>query len=251
MNQVEKVFLLLGVLCFVYFFVLISYAGVRTSFVWFWLVAGAFFVGLKVGLFILRYKGIILPRTITVGAITCFVILGSVFLMVEGILVYYGGNKPKKEAEYVIVLGAQVKGRTISKALRYRLDVTVEYLKQYDNAKVIVSGGRGQGELISEAEAMSRYLLEHGIEKHRIIMEDNSVNTYENIEFSRRIIGDTKENTVIISNSFHIYRAVSIAKRLGFTQIEGLGGRTDRIMWLHYYVREFFAVIKYKIRGMI
>lgn len=85
----------------------------------------------------------------------------------------------------LIVLGAQVDGKRITNSLQRRLDRAVKYLEEHPDTMVIVSGGRGKGEEIAEAEAMEGYLLEKGIEGMRIRKEDRSRTTKENLIFSQ------------------------------------------------------------------
>ena len=83
-----------------------------------------------------------------------------------------GFTKPDPGADYMVVLGAQVNGTKVSRALRYRLDAAFEYAMDNKNTKVIVSGAQGYKEDITEAKAMRDYLVEKGLEVERVIMED-------------------------------------------------------------------------------
>lgn len=187
----------------------------------------------------------------SVGFFTLLTIGLVTFICLEGVLIIYGNTKPKENSDYVIVLGAQVRGTVLSRALKNRLDTAYEYLIQNEGSKVIVSGGQGPGEEISEAYAMSQYLLERGIHKDRIILEDKSTNTYENLKFSKGLIEDTSLEVVIVTNDFHVFRSLSIAKKQGFTKVHGLGAPSDDMLIVSYYVREFFAVVKDIIFGNI
>jgi uncharacterized SAM-binding protein YcdF (DUF218 family) len=190
-------------------------------------------------------------RPIKVG-FTVIILLGvAAFLFVEGIIISKGKLQPESGADYVIVLGAQVRGRSLSRALKSRLDTAYEYLEDNENTKVIVSGGQGNGEDISEAEAMSQYLLLKRIKEDKIIKEDQSTNTYENINFSMKLMEEGKYHIVIVTNQFHVFRATSIAKKQGLIGVQGLGAPNDDILTLSYYVREFLAVIKDKLVGNI
>ena len=106
--------------------------------------------------------------------------------------------------------------------------MALDYLEENPSAKVVVSGGQGSGEDISEAAAMKGYLVEHGLEEERILLEDRSVNTAENIRFSMELIEadwsgrEAEPSLVIATNSFHVFRALRIAKKQGVTQVSGL-----------------------------
>ncbi len=154
-------------------------------------------------------------------------------------------------SRYVLILGAGVKGETPSITLSQRLDKAVEYINnQNSDFKIIVSGGKGKGEDISEAEAMKRYLTKNGI-KQEIIMEDKSTTTKENLIFSKEIIEKDSNRKIedvgvkIITSDFHALRSNLIASNLGYEDKSFLTNRTLPILMPVMYSREFFAIIKY------
>jgi uncharacterized SAM-binding protein YcdF (DUF218 family) len=112
----------------------------------------------------------------------------------------------------------------------------------------IVSGGKGSKEAITEAEAMHLYLMTKGIQPTRIIQEDKSTNTKENIHFSKAFLKDNA-TVAIVTNGFHIFRATSIAKKQGITLVQGLAAPTDLLLSINYYVREAVGVLKDKVFG--
>lgn len=117
--------------------------------------------------------------------------------------------------DIAIVLGSGIDGKEPTEMLKERLNKTIEYAEKNPNAIIIVSGGQGPDEEISEAEAMKRYLVKNNISKNRIIKEDKSRNTYENIKNSKEIIQNMNINNdsiVIISSKFHLYRAIKICE---------------------------------------
>jgi len=183
---------ILGILCIGYYGVITIYAGIGTAFAWFWICAGIGFVILS---FIIKYmihNEIRIPhfwRSFFTGSILVGLL---VLIVLEGILIYHSTKEADPKADYLIVLGAQVKGTTVSKILRKRLDTAVDYLADNPLTQVIVSGGQGNGEAISEAEAMKAYLLSKGIKEDRILKEDKSTKTNENIRFSNKLM--KKEN---------------------------------------------------------
>ena len=142
--------------------------------------------------------------------------------------------------EWIIVLGAQVRGRKITDSLKRRLDSALEYLKEHPDVHVIVSGGQGNDEEVTEAYAMAQYLERAGIDCRRIIQEDASVNTLENLKFSRKLIADVDTPVGIVSNNFHVYRALRLAKKQGYAKPCGIPAKSDARYQVHYLVREFF-----------
>ena len=174
-----------------------------------------------------------------------------VFSFAEVLIIKNAVQKPEKNADYIVVLGARVNGTRVTLNLKYRLDVAIDYLNENTRTKVVVSGGQGKGEDITEAKAMSDYLIKNGIKSDRIIFEDKSENTSENLEYSAEIIGSKTKKIVIVSNDFHIYRAKCIAKKMGYTDVSGASAKTKPITIPNSFVREAFAVVKYKIFNQI
>lgn len=245
------IFLLLGICCFGYYISSIVYSGLDTDFIWFWLASAIACVFLAILLSYLHGQKVEVNKYISIIFFSLLIFASSFFVFLEGMILYKGNSIPSKNADYVIVLGAQVKGSALSRALKSRLDTAIGYLEENIDSKVIVSGGQGRGEDISEALAMKTYLISKGIADSRIIMEDKSTNTEENIRFSQTMIADKNRYIVIVTNKFHVYRATMIAKKQEMTKVKGLGASTDDILVVHYHVREFFALVKDKLIGNI
>ena len=154
-------------------------------------------------------------------------------------------------SKYVVILGAGVKGESPSITLSQRLDKAIEYINNENkDLKIIVSGGKGNGEDISEAEAMRRYLIKNGIQEE-IIMEDKSRTTKENLIFSKELIEKDSNKKLeevrvkIITSDFHALRSNLIASKLGYEERSFLTNRTLPILMPVMYSREFFAIMKY------
>ncbi|NJA30563.1 YdcF family protein, partial [Clostridioides difficile] len=116
-----------------------------------------------------------------------------VFVVTESLIIFYPKNSLESKSDYLLILGASVKKTTPSTTLKGRLDTALKYLKINDNCYVVVSGGKGSGEKITEAKAMKDYLIKNGIDKNRIIEEDKSTNTYENFKYSKLNIEEHSE----------------------------------------------------------
>ncbi|MDQ0199264.1 YdcF family protein [Neobacillus ginsengisoli] len=119
--------------------------------------------------------------------------------------------------DVVLVLGYKTTGNNLDPLLEERLKIVLQLLQmeKYLNKKVIVSGG-AVGWIKSEAEIMKDYLIEHGIEPNRILVENESRDTVENIRFTKNIMEQKGyKSCVIVSNSFHMRRIIMIAKNAG------------------------------------
>ncbi|MFL6555982.1 MAG: YdcF family protein [Bacillus sp. (in: firmicutes)] len=178
-------------------------------------------------------------------------VLGLIYI---GILQFkinqYSKMVVPNNADYLIVLGARVKGAVPSLAFASRINAAAEYLKKNKNAIVIASGGKGPGEDISEAESIRRELLKQGISETRVILEDQSTDTYENINFSKKLIPSDAELGLVVTNNFHLYRAVSIARDYGL-DVQGLPAKTPWIAVVKSYTREYLAITKFYLKRYI
>ena len=128
--------------------------------------------------------------------------------------------------------------------MKRRLDKGADYLKQNPQTRVIVSGGQGKGEDVTEASAMAQYLAAHGIEKERIFLEEQSRNTYENLKYSASFTDSMDDRIGIVSNNFHIYRSLMLGRQIGYTRLYGIAAGCNPVLFLNYMVREFFAVMR-------
>lgn len=147
--------------------------------------------------------------------------------------------------DIVIILGCRVKGTVPTKALYSRCLSASKYLKTNPNAKAILSGGQGKDEQISEAECMYRILTSLGIDESRLIREEKSTSTYENLLYSKEF---TDTNRIAIATSeYHIYRAKLIAKELGLLA-SAIPAKSIPVLRVSYFTREVFGVWYLKIR---
>lgn len=154
-------------------------------------------------------------------------------------------DKPLDDTKAVIVLGCQVKGEQPSSMLAYRLVAAADVLEEHSDAVCVVSGGQGNGEDITEAEAMRRYLIELGIDDSRIIKEDRSVSTRENIRFSAALLSERgiTDNVVIVTSDFHQYRADIYARKNGYRTVGHRSSKTPARNIANYWIREWAAIM--------
>jgi uncharacterized SAM-binding protein YcdF (DUF218 family) len=168
------------------------------------------------------------------------------FVIIESIILFSVKSEANAEVDYLMILGAGLRGEEISLALQERMEKGVVYLINNPDAAVIVSGGQGTAEKITEAEAMKRYLLDHGIKEDRIIKEETSTSTMENFKNTKEILMQNHiENprVLIVTNDFHLFRSKLLAKRNGYIAY-GLPSRTPLTILPNCYIREYFAVVK-------
>ena len=154
----------------------------------------------------------------------------------------------------VIVLGAGVNGETHSLSLRTRIDAAAAYLARHPDVPVILSGGQGPGEAITEAECMRRALVSRGVDEARLQLEERSASTEENLRFSREMLEglgvDLTQRVAIVTSDYHLCRA-----RLMW------GGASTavpahmpsalyfRCLSVNYFIREAFGLAAYFVYG--
>ena len=159
-------------------------------------------------------------------------------------------DPPKDKNTTLIVLGCKVKDGRPCLMLQRRLDAAYDYLSQHESVKVIVSGGKGDDEAISEAQCMMEYLTENGISPERIFMEDKSVNTLENLKFSKEI-AETEglpQQFTLVTDGFHQYRAEMLAEKIDMHP-NNISGYTSWYIVPTYWVREWLGIAFYKVFG--
>ena len=182
---------------------------------------------------------------------TVGVVLGAVLYVALGFDMKRGQkNVASGKHTYLIVLGAKVKpGGVPSLSLQYRLDAALDYLKENPYTKVIVSGGQGPDEEQTEASFMRDYLIANGIEKSRIITEEQSTSTYENLYYSFALLPETEQAVTIVSNDFHLRRATYIANELGY-ETDVIVASTPRSVEIKLNIRERLALLRTYILGI-
>ena len=230
-----------GILCLAYFILLLVCSGFTSTFylVWPAMAVGFFMLGWLFKIHFWQH----LPAAAR-GVILLLCSAGLVFFIgVEGMILKASIQEPPTPREYVIVLGAHVRHSGPSRALALRLDKAYEYAANYPNTILIVSGGQGSNEPCAESFIMKQYLTEKGLPEDRILEENQSKNTRENLTFSKAMIPQGA-SVGIVSNGFHICRALHLAKTLGYEDVSGIPAKGDLFTQPANLLREFFAVVK-------
>jgi uncharacterized SAM-binding protein YcdF (DUF218 family) len=166
-----------------------------------------------------------------------------------GVVLSGSHDEVSGEPQVMIVLGCQVKSWGPSILLQDRLDEALDYLSDHPDMTVVVSGGQGPDEHISEAQAMYDYLVEHGVEAGSIVLEDQSHNTSQNLTHSKAILEElgyqVEGNVLVVSNGFHLTRVRLLAERSGLGAVSTLAAPSSH--WpsrLKMYLREPLALVK-------
>ncbi len=165
-----------------------------------------------------------------------------------------GSDSPSAGApvDYVLILGCRLEGATAGRCLEERIQIAVDFLTEHPSAIAVCSGGQGSDETIPEAEAIAAALMENGIPKTRILLEDTSRSTFENLTNTKQILDQHAQGrayrVAIATNNFHIYRARRLANYVGFIDPVMLSAKTPTTLFYQNLLREICSVILSWIR---
>lgn len=183
-----------------------------------------------------------------------FLILGILAASItEGFIVSTAHPDSQPACDYIIVLGAGVNGSKPSLSLQERIQAAYAYLIAHPNTIAVLSGGQGSGEDITEAACMYGELTAMGIDGSRLLLEEKSSSTMENLAFTMELLqaqsGSRPARMGIVSSEYHLFRAGLFAKALGVESV-GIPAKTTWVsLRLNYYLREVAAVWKYLVFG--
>ena len=256
----QAFFIILSVICAVYFIVIVVYSGITTAFCGIWVFFAAVFAFMA---FLCaqkkKYRGE-LPKRLPIAVFTTFAAGVAVFAALMVPVLGTAVTPPEDDCAYVIVLGARVYPDRLSTSLEKRLDRACEYYAENPGTVFILSGGQGEGEPIPEALAMYNYLYRRGIPVANMRIEILSGNTDENIRMSAIQIAADKRRHYrttypdrmkigILTSDFHLYRSLGIAEKEGLKNVYPIAAPSDGVLFLHFCVRESAAILKDHILG--
>jgi uncharacterized SAM-binding protein YcdF (DUF218 family) len=152
----------------------------------------------------------------------------------------------------VVILGAGLAGGTrVTPLLAARLDRGIA-VGASARLPLVVAGGRGPNETVSEARAMASYLRDHGVEANQILLEDHSRTTAQNLLFARTLLDDSGilGPVVAVSSNYHVFRTAMLMRQVG---IDGYatGGKVARYYWPGAAIREFIAICVEHLRATV
>ena len=171
----------------------------------------------------------------------------------EALIIRASFGDPDAQVDYVVVLGAKVRGDGPSVSLQNRIDEAYAYLTEHPDAIAVVTGGRGSDEPMSEAKCMYDHLTAMGIDPERVWLEPRATSTWENLQFSLDLIekktGQRPEKIGILSSEYHLFRAKLFAKDCG-VEAAGIPAHTTRVSQLiNHAMREVAGVWHYILLG--
>lgn len=236
----KYILIVLGILSALYG-ILVLQVGSGTVFWMLWEVIGACFL---IWALLIHKEFFVFHRKIKIVFHVLVATSVAVVTVLCGMIAGEFASRGKQNLDYIIVLGAQVRENGPSVVLKYRLDEAIAYLNENPDTVCIVSGGQGANEPFSEAKGMADYLTEHGIEEERILLEEKSTNTVENIEYSKALMEQPYDGVGIVTNNFHVFRAVRIAKVRGLEGVYGIAADSNVLYLPNNVLRECCGIFK-------
>ena len=217
-----------------------------------WLAGAAFFCAC----FFLAGNGrwLAVPKVVRQIVYVVIGVIAAVFVVCQiGILSHFS-DKGEPDLDYIIVLGAQMRNDGPSVIYRYRLEKAREYLAANPDTICITTGGQGNNENISEGGGGANYLLSHGVDKSQLMSETMSRDTAENIRYALELIEEREENRDslrigIVTNGFHVFRGIHIAKGLTDADVCGIAAYMQGQYIPNNMVRETFGIIRDFVAG--
>lgn len=170
-------------------------------------------------------------------------------IIISGCMIGTILDKPKEE-NTVVILGCKVRGTKPSLMLQRRLDAALVYLEEHPDVPVIVCGGQGPDESMTEAACMADYLQSHGISEERIFQDNKSTSTQENLSNAKEIIEahEWSDSIILVTDGYHQFRASLIAKNINF-RTDAISAPTSWYLVPAYWVREWLGVCHFFVFG--
>lgn len=185
--------------------------------------------------------------------VACYAVAGVIFIVCGALMLRAVDQGKRVEADAVIALGAAVHGDKVTWVLENRLNTAIEYLEAHPGAICVVSGGQGAGETVTEASAMKKYMLEHGVAEARVYLEERATNTKENFRYGKAIIDEAvgaNARVAFVTTNFHVYRAGRVAAAQG-VDATGIAAEDVWYLRLNNFLRECVGICVYALRGDI
>lgn len=236
------------IICLAYFLVIALYAGSSTSWIMLWLIGAILFAIVSQILRIFQKKKHKVPLWLPVSLVTLSV-TGIIIVLIIQILIF--AQVPEvanPNLDYIIVMGAGAREGEVSHTLKLRLDKALEYVTEQPDTVLVVSG-------VGEAETMRDYLVGWGVSTEQILVENRATSTVENIAYSKILIEEQPERREmeigVLTSNFHLFRTRQVAKKQGLGDVSGIASESDRVLLLHFSIREGIAILKERLMGNI
>ncbi len=183
-------------------------------------------------------RGLLGTRLYILISLLAFYLLALLVIYVLSAVLNLVHMRKRRRADYIIVLGAGLIGERVTPLLAARIDKGIELLARNPKAMLIMSGGQGPGEDLAEGRAMADYAVQKGVAAEKIMIEDKSRSTEENLRFSRELMSGEKPRVILVTTAYHVFRALLLARQQGLKCV-GYGAKTKWYFTLNALLREF------------
>lgn len=198
------------------------------------------------------YKGRNWLKSKWIKALIALILVGALaFGALLGAVLHGSYDHVEGEPEIMVILGCQVKPWGPSILLQDRIDKAVAYLKEHPDVIVVASGGQGPDEHMTEAQAIYDDLVAQGINADRILQEDQSHNTIQNLRNTKKLLEENgygvEGDIVVVSNGFHLARVRMLWERIcgSDENLSTLAAPSSHVpSRFKMYVREPLALVK-------
>ncbi len=168
------------------------------------------------------------------------------FTVLESRVISWARTDRETPVSAVVVLGAGVNGREPSLSLRTRLEAALDYVQERADIPIVVTGAQGPGEAITEARCMADWLIAHGVDESRILLEEQAANTRENISYSKELLMErgihADSGIAVVTSDYHLCRAAYLWEGPGMVPVAAHMPARYWPITLNYFVREAFAL---------
>jgi len=248
---VNRLYLVFGIVCVVYYLLCGITVRFGQSLLFAWPLLGAFCVG-RWWLWRRAWaagKTHPFPNWLLAVIRVVLAVCVAFFLFVESYVMSGAFSTPEPGLDAVIVLGARVNEDGPSGSLNERIHAAADYLRANPDTIVVASGGQGDDEPMSEAACIYEHLVALGVDPDRILVEDRSTSTVENLTNSFALLEGRAERVGLVTNDFHVFRATCVGRKLGGFELSPIPARSFIGGFIHYSMREFFAICVSYLRG--
>lgn len=239
------VYMVGGAACIAFYFLIGFYSRFGMSIQWIWLAAGGALIAAG-----LLTRAPLPPwvRWIWRGALCAVLalVIGLECLVISGMNAHAPAG-----LDYLVVLGASVYADGPSPALTRRVNAVMDCLDQHPDAMIIASGGKGITEPISEAQCIRDELVKRGVDPRRILLEDRSTDTRENIAYSKVLMDREDAAVGIVTNNYHIWRSLRLARRAGLVNAYGIAAEYTGPTLFHFMIREAVSITMSFLKGYL
>lgn len=245
----SRIIALIGTVFTIYGLVLCILSNINLGVI---LVAAFGIITLCIGVFYSKIKKLTTIKVFRVCKIFLVLFLCIEIALISFIAIYGFFDNVNYNEDAVVVLGAGIRGDRVTLPLKMRLDKAIEYHYKNPDALIVVTGGQGLQETVTEAYAMEKYLVQNGVDSSKILKEEKATSTFENMKYSKAILDNYFSNdysVVVITNNFHVFRGATIAKNTGFKDVTHMHAGLQWYNLMPCFLRESLAVIKMIVLG--